>query len=96
MSFFLIKTLISIETYSTGAGRDIASMVEEQLKCTATLPLYITSESSVSDEFFAAFATSILWKEIQIFGCPCCSTRVDLSIDVSITTNVGLILKKLR
>ena len=35
------------------------------------------------------------WKEIQIFGFPCCSTRENLSIDVSIT-NVGLILTKLR
>ena len=34
-------------------------------------------------------------KKIQIFGFPCCSTREDLSIDVSIT-NVGLILTKLR
>ena len=28
-------------------------------------------------------------KKNQIFGIPCCSTREDLSIDVSIT-NVGL------
>ena len=35
------------------------------------------------------------WKKNQIFGFPCCSTREDLSIDVSIT-NVGLILTKLR
>ena len=34
-------------------------------------------------------------KEIQIYGFSCCSTREDLSIDVSIT-NVGLILTKLR
>ena len=33
-------------------------------------------------------------KKIQIFEFPCCSTREDLSIDVSIT-NVGLILTKL-
>ena len=32
-------------------------------------------------------------KKIQIFGFPCCSTRVDLSIDVSITY-VGLIFTK--
>ena len=53
---------ISIETYSAGAGRDVASMVDnEQLKCTATLLQYITSESAVStDEFFRAFATIIL------------------------------------
>ena len=36
----------------------------------------------------------LFWKKIQIFGFPCCSTREDLSIDVSIT-NVGLILTKL-
>ena len=34
-------------------------------------------------------------KKNQIFGFPWCSTREDLSIDVSIT-NVGLILTKLR
>ena len=34
-------------------------------------------------------------KKIQILGFPSCSTREDLSIDVSIT-NVGLILTKLR
>ena len=34
------------------------------------------------------------WKKIQILGFPWCSTREDLSIDVSIT-NVGLILTKL-
>ena len=33
-------------------------------------------------------------KKNQIFMCPCCSTREDLSIDVSITI-VGLILTKL-
>ena len=36
-----------------------------------------------------------IFKEIQIFGFPCCSIHEDLSIDVSIT-NVGLILTKLR
>ena len=35
------------------------------------------------------------WKKNQIFGFPWCSTREDLSIDVSIT-NVGLVLTKLR
>ena len=34
-------------------------------------------------------------KKNQNFGFPWCSTREDLSIDVSIT-NVGLILMKLR
>ena len=38
----------------------------------------------------------LFWKKNHInFGFPCCSTREDLSIDVSIT-NVGLILTKLR
>ena len=35
------------------------------------------------------------WKKSQLLGFPCCSTREDLSIDVS-TTIVGLILTKLR
>ena len=37
----------------------------------------------------------LFWKKNQILGFPCCTTREDLSIDVSIT-NVGLILTKLR
>ena len=36
----------------------------------------------------------LFWKKNQIFGFPWCSTREDLSIDVSII-NVGLILTKL-
>ena len=41
----MYEEFISIETYSAGAGRNVASMVDiEQLKRTATLPLYITSE----------------------------------------------------
>ena len=40
------------------------------------------------------FQFEFLFKN-QIFMVPCCSTREDLSIDVSIT-NVGLILTKLR
>ena len=85
---------ISIETYSAGAGRDVASMVDnEQLKCTATLPLYIiTSESVVSRTNFSALS---LIKKNQIFRFLSCSTHEDLFIDSSIT-NVGLILTKLR
>ena len=37
----------------------------------------------------------LFWKKNQIFGFPWCSTREDLSIDVSIT-NVGLMLTKPR
>ena len=48
--------------------------------------LFSTSQNSNFDFFF--FLN-------QIFGFPCCSTREDLSIDMSIT-NVGLILTKLR
>ena len=50
---------------------------------------------------FQLFSTSqnsnfkLFWKKNHIFGFPCCSTREDFSIDVSIT-NVGLILTKLR
>ena len=47
--------------------------------------LFVISQNS-NFEFF--------WKKNQIFGFPWCSTREDLSIDVSIT-NVGLILTKL-
>ena len=61
----------------------------EQLKCTATLPLYINSESAVSWSYFSALLLTY-FQEIYIFGFPYFSTREDLSIDASIT-NVGLI-----
>ena len=61
-------------------------------RCTATLPLYYNlGKCRVTDEFFRAFATFILWN--HIFGFPCYSSCEDLSLDVSIT-NVGLILTK--
>ena len=41
------------------------------------------------------FRTFLKKKKNQIFWCPCCSTREDLSVDISITY-VGLILTKLR
>ena len=66
----------------------------EHLKGTATLPLYITSESAVSRTNFSAFSLPYIY-EIHIFGFPCCSARGDLFIDVSIT-NVGLILTSAR
>ena len=46
-------------------------------------------------KYKSKFNFKIFWKKNQIFMFPCCSTREDLSIDVSIT-NVGLILTKLR
>ena len=55
---------ISIETYSAGAGGDVASMVDkEQLKCTATLPLYTVHNLGkwrLTEEFFRTFSTLIL------------------------------------
>ena len=51
--------------------------------------LFSTSQNTSQIQF----QTSL--KKNQILGFPCCSTREDLSIDVSIT-NVGLILTKLR
>ena len=39
------------------------------------------------------FNFKLFLKKIQLFGFQCCSTREDLSIDVSIT-NVGLISMK--
>ena len=87
----MMEVAISIETCSVGAGRDVASMVE--VHCYAT-PIYNLGKCPLTDEFFRAFANLILLKEIQILESPCCSTREDLSIDVSIT-NVWLILTKL-
>ena len=80
---------VSIETYSAGAGRDryVPSMVEtgqDNEHCYAT-PIYNLGKFRLTDEFFLAFATLNLWKEIQIFGCPYRITREDFSIDVSIT-----------
>ena len=66
----------------------------EHLKCTATLPLYITSESAVSRTNFSAHLLPLFY-EIHIYGFKCCSTREDLSNDVSVI-NVGLILTELR
>ena len=44
----------SIETYSADAGRDVASMVDnEQLMCTAMLPLYIAPKNAVSRKNFS-------------------------------------------
>ena len=58
------------------------------LEC--SFQLFSTSQNTSQIQFQKTFL-----KINQIFGFPCCSTREDLSIDVSIT-NVGLILKKLR
>ena len=47
---------IRIETYSAEAGRDVASMVDnEQLKSTAKLPLYISSEIASHGRIFPRF-----------------------------------------
>ena len=62
---------ISIETFSAGAGRDVASMVDnEQLKCTATLPLYITSESTVSRTIFSALLLPLFYEIVLVKTFP--------------------------
>ena len=77
---------LSIKNYLVEAGRDVASMVHnEQQKCTATLPLYITSESAVSRTNFSTLLLPRFYEKIQIFGFPCCSTHEGLSIDASIS-----------
>ena len=79
------------KTYSAGAGRDVASMVDnEHLKFTATLPLYITSESAVSWTNFSALLLPY-FNEITVFGF-----HVVVLWRLVTFTNVGLILTKLR
>ena len=53
---------------------------------------YLNVDSSSSAQ--VKFNLELSWKKNQIFGFPWCSTREDLSIDVSFT-NVGLISTKL-
>ena len=52
------------------------------------LQLFSTSQNTIRIQF-----RTFLKKKNLIFWFPCCSTREDLSVDVSIT-NVGLILTK--
>ena len=61
------EVAISIETFSAGAGTDVASMVDNEhlKKCTAmqvATPIYDYNlrKCSLMDEFFLAFATLIL------------------------------------
>ena len=67
----------------------------EHLKCTATLPLYITLESDVSRTNFSSLLLPYLMKFTFLGVHVVEATREDLSIDVSIT-NVGMILTKLK
>ena len=80
---------INIETYSAGAGRDGGQRAAE-VHCYAT-PIYNLGKCRLTDEFFRAFATLILWNSHLRISM---STREDLSIDISIT-NVEQILTKL-
>ena len=48
----------------------------------------------ISARHKSKFNFELFWQNILIFGFSCCNTRVDLSIDVSIT-NVGLMFTKL-
>ena len=58
--------------------------------------LNVDLSSSTQVKIQVKFNFELFWrKKNQIFGFPWCSTREDLSIDVSIT-NVGLISTKLR
>ena len=58
-----------------------------------SIPFLSIRKLGVRTEF--NFVNFELLKKFHIFGFPWCSTREDLSIDVSIT-NVGLILTKLK
>ena len=58
-----------------------------------TVGLILTKNSTLRHK--SKYNFDIFFQKIQIFWFPCCSSREDLSIDVSIT-NVGLILTKLR
>ena len=69
--------------------------MDEHLKCTATLPLYITLESAVSWTNFQCFCYLNFMKFTFLGFHVVVATCEDLSIDVLIT-NVGLILTKLR
>ena len=65
-----------------------------EVHCYAT-PIYNPVKCRLMDEFSVHETKfTFFFYEIHIFGFPCCSTREDLSINVSIT-NVGLILTKL-
>ena len=57
-------------------------------RCMLNLNVDLSSSAQVKFNF------ELFGKKNQIFWFPCCSTREDLSVDVSIT-NVGLILTKL-
>ena len=61
---------LSIETYLAGAGKDVASIVDnEQLKCTASVTIYIyiyiykTSDSAVSRKNFSVLLLHWFYEE---------------------------------
>ena len=88
--FFLIKSI-----FFTSHGRELVKtfplMYQSLMK-----DRYINKVRVISAlRHKSKFNFELFWKEIQILGFPCCSTRENLSIGVSIT-NVGLILTKLR
>ena len=56
------------------------------------LNVYEAKVISAALQHKSKFNLDIFWKKNHIFGFSCCSTREDLSIDVSIT-NVWLIDK---
>ena len=58
-------------------------------------PTWMISALQHKSKYKSNSISNFFEKKNQIFWFPCCTTREDLSIDVSIT-NVGLILTKLR
>ena len=58
-------------------------------------PTWMISALQHKSKYKSNSISNFFEKKNQIFWCPCCSTREDLSVDISITY-VGLILTKLR
>ena len=58
-------------------------------------PTWMISALQHKSKYKSNSISNFFEKKNQIFWFPCCSTREDLSVDVSIA-NVGLILTKLR
>ena len=84
-SIFMIPCCSILEDLSIDVSIANVGLILTKLRW---FQLFVKSQNSNFELFWKK-------KKIQILGFPWCSTREDLSIDVSIT-NVGLILTKLR
>ena len=99
----LVKEDLSIDVSITNVGLISTKLKWFQLVSTLSIDVSITNVGLILTKlsWFQLFITSQnsnfghFRKKVQFFGFPWCSTREDLSIDVSIT-NVVLILTKLR